>query len=360
LNCIGKLKEFKIVVLKVTYTIPAFKTQICLKSIFMKRTLVDNFIIALFTVVLIAYFLPYPGTKESYFHLDDIAGAGVSVIFLFYGLQLGPEKLKAGLVNTRLHLVVHIATFILFPVIIILCKPLFATAFLAQVWLPFFFLAALPSTVSSSVVMVSIAGGNIPAAIFNASISSLLGIFVTPVWMSFFIDHQRGDVGLGHVIGKLLLQVMLPVIAGLLLHKKFGQWAALHKKRLKLFDQSVILLIVYCSFSESFYTGVFANFSMPSLILLLLMVTALFFLVYGIVTLVSNALGFSRQDRITATFCGSKKSLVHGSVMAKVLFAGAANSGLILLPLLLFHAVQLFIVSILAGGMNRAGGGSID
>lgn len=321
----------------------------------MKGKLVDNFIIALFTVVLIAYVLPYPGTKESHFHLDTIADIGVSVIFLFYGLQLGPEKLRAGLVNTRLHLVIHIATFILFPLIILLCKPLFATAFLAQVWLPFFFLAALPSTVSSSVVMVSIAGGNIPAAIFNASISSLLGIFVTPIWMSFFINHQTGDVGLGHVIGKLLLQVLLPVVAGLLLHKRLGTWAAQHKKRLKLFDQSVILLIVYCSFSESFYTGAFKNFSMYALALLLLMVTVLFFLVYGIITIVSNGLHFSRQDRITATFCGSKKSLVHGSVMAKVLFASSANLGLILLPLMLFHAVQLFIVSIIAGRMSRMG-----
>jgi solute carrier family 10 (sodium/bile acid cotransporter), member 7 len=319
----------------------------------MNRKLVDNFIIALLIVVLLAYFLPYPGTKESHYHLDEIADAGVSVIFLFYGLQLGPEKLKAGLVNTRLHLVIHVATFLLFPAIILLCKPLFATAFLSQVWLPFFFLAALPSTVSSSVVMVSIAGGNIPAAIFNASISSLLGIFVTPIWMSFFIDHQTGNVGIGHVIGKLLLQVLLPVIIGLLLHKKFGELAAHHKKQLKLFDQSVILLIVYCSFSESFYTGAFNNFSIPSLALLLLMVTILFFFVYGIITLVSNALGFSRQDRITATFCGSKKSLVHGSVMAKVLFAGGANSGLILLPLLLFHATQLFIVSILAGRLAQ-------
>lgn len=320
----------------------------------MKRSLIDPFIIALLAVVGIAYLLPYPGTKESPFHLDEIADIGVSVIFLLYGLQLGPEKLKAGLTNARLHLVIHASTFILFPLIIIILKPFFSTVFMQQVWLPFFFLAALPSTVSSSVVMVSIAQGNIPAAIFNASISSLIGVFITPVWMSLFLEQQPGSIGLGQVIGKLLLQVLLPVIIGLFLHKKFGRFAEVNRKRLKLFDQSVILLIVYCSFSESFYEGVFKGFEPIYLLALLVMVTALLFVVYSIITLITKALHFNREDRITATFCGSKKSLVHGSVMSKVLFANAANSGLVLLPLMLFHAVQLFIISIIAGKMHRS------
>ena len=318
----------------------------------MKRSVIDPFVIAIAVVVCIAYFIPYPGTKESPFHLDEIANAGVSLIFLLYGVQLGPEKLRAGLTNTRLHFVIHASTFLLFPLIMILLKPLFHTGFLQQVWLPFFFLAALPSTVSSSVVMVSIAGGNIPAAIFNASISSMLGVFITPLWMSIFLK-QTGDVELGGIIIKLLLQVLLPVIIGLLLHKKFGQRAEANKKKLKLFDQSIILLIIYCSFAESFYKGVFKNFDAVYLLGILLMVTALLFIVYGIITLTTKALRFEKKDRITATFCGSKKSLVHGSVMSKVLFTNAANSGLILLPLMIFHATQLFIISIIAGRMQR-------
>lgn len=323
------------------------------KTSMMKRSLIDPFLVALLTVVVIAYFFSYPGTKESPFHLDEIADVGVSVIFLLYGLQLGPEKLKAGLTNTRLHLVIHTSTFVLFPLIIILLKPLFSTVFLQQVWLPFFFLAALPSTVSSSVVMVSIAQGNIPGAIFNASISSLLGVFITPLWMSLFMQQTSGSIDLSHVITKLLLQVLLPVVIGLLLHKKLGRFAEANKKRLKLFDQSVILLIVYCSFSESFYEGVFKGFEAIYLLALLAMVTALLFIVYGIIAFTTKALHFNREDQITATFCGSKKSLVHGSVMSKVLFANAANSGLVLLPLMLFHAVQLFIISIIAGRMQR-------
>jgi sodium/bile acid cotransporter 7 len=171
--------------------------------------------------------------------------------------------------------------------------------------------------------------------------------------MSIFLEQQSGNIDLSHVVGKLLLQVLLPVVIGLLLHKKFGRFAETHKKKLKFFDQSVILLIVYCSFSESFFEGVFKGFEPIYLLALLAMVTALLFIVYGIITLTTKALHFNREDRITATFCGSKKSLVHGSVMSKVLFANAANTGLVLLPLMLFHAVQLFIISIIAGRMHR-------
>lgn len=318
----------------------------------MRRSFIDPFVIAIAVIVCIAYFIPYPGTKESPFHLDEIANAGISIIFLLYGIQLGPEKLKTGITNTKLHLVIHASTFILFPLIFISLKPLFHAGFLQQVWLPFFFLAALPSTVSSSVVMVSIAGGNIPAAIFNASISSMLGVFVTPLWMSIFLK-QSGNIALGSIIIKLLLQVLLPVIIGLFLHKKFGKVAEANKKRLKLFDQSVILLIIYCSFSDSFYEGVFKNFDTIDLLEILLMATALLFVVYSIITIVTKALRFDRKDQITATFCGSKKSLVHGTVMSKVLFANASGTGLILLPLMMYHAMQLLIISIIAGRMQK-------
>jgi len=320
----------------------------------MKRFSPNLFIVAMLSVVAVAWLHPYPGTKLSPLHLDTLGDIGVALVFLLYGVQPGPQKLKAGLANIKLHLLIQISTFIIFPIIIILLKPLFVSAFLAQVWLPFFFLAALPSTVSSAVVMVSIAGGNIPAAIFNASISSMLGIFITPLWMHIFIEQAAGGISIIYVTGQLLLQVLLPLVIGLLLHKKLGSAAAVYKKELKFFDQSVILLIVYSAFCESFYTGAFSKFSFSSLLILLAMVLVLFFLVYGLISFVAKQLGFSREDGITATFCGSKKSLVHGSVMAKVLFTGAANTGLILLPLMLFHAMQLLIVSVIAGRLKRA------
>jgi sodium/bile acid cotransporter 7 len=128
---------------------------------------------------------------------------------------------------------------------------------------------------------------------------------------------------------------------------------------LKIFDQSVILLIIYCSFSESFYEGVFKNFDALYLLEILLMATALLFVVYGIITIITKALHFERKDQITAKFCGSKKSLVHGTVMSKVLFANAASAGLILLPLMIYHSLQLLIISIIAGKIQRVSSKSV-
>nr|WP_266369443.1 bile acid:sodium symporter family protein [Tellurirhabdus rosea] len=298
----------------------------------------------------LAYLWPGPGLGEGPLSLSAIANYGVSVIFFFYGLRLSGEKLKAGLSNWRLHLTIHLTTFVLFPLLVLAARWLFQTPDTALLWLGAFYVAALPSTVSSSVVMVSLAGGNIPAAIFNASISSLIGVFLTPLWMSFLLTQQSGDYDLGGVIGKLTLQVIVPVVAGIALNRRFGAFAERHKTALRYFDQSVILLIVYTSFCESFARRMFADLTLTDLLVLGAAMLALFFLVYGIVLAISNALGFSRPDRITALFCGSKKSLVQGSVMASVLFPGTM-AGIVLLPIMMYHALQLIVASLIAQRM---------
>ncbi|HTO16637.1 MAG TPA: bile acid:sodium symporter, partial [Edaphocola sp.] len=206
-----------------------------------------------------------------------------------------------------------------------------------------------PSTVSSSVVMVSIAKGNIPGAIFNASISSLLGIFITPLWMGWVI--ATGTIELGSFSGilvKLLLQVFVPVVLGLLLNRFWGHWAYKNARFLKLFDQSIILLVVYLSFAESFVLGLFDNSSWLDLFWVFAGSLLLFGIAYIIIGFLSKKMKFSREDTITATFAGSKKSLVHGTVMAGIIFADFAGVGIILLPIMVYHALQLVLVSWIA------------
>jgi len=217
-------------------------------------------------------------------------------------------------------------------------------------WLGAFYLAALPSTVSSSVVMVSIAGGNIPAAIFNASISSIIGIFITPLWMSPWLKNQ-GNFEIGDVILKLCIQVLLPVVVGLFLHGRLRQWSEKMKTTTKNFDQFIILLIVYTSFCESFSQHMFNGFSFSKILFLGLLMLALFAAIFSLTGFLASRFGFVREDRITALFCGSKKSLVQGAVMGKVLFPNQAVLGIILLPLMLYHALQLLAGSTLAHRM---------
>ncbi len=323
---------------------------------FLKRIGLDWFILAIAACIFLAWLYPNIGIRREPLSLDDVATFGVSMVFFLYGLRLSPQKLKEGLRNVRLHFVVQFMTFVTFPLIV-----LFLMRFVDFTpdgpdyyqWLGIFFLATLPSTVSSSVVMVAIAGGNVPAAIFNASISSLIGVFVTPLWMSMFVNASSGGYPISDIVLKLILQVLVPIVLGLLLNKKFGAWAEAHKAKLKYSDQCTILLIIYTSFCQSFYDKMFEGHSIAHLAELTAMVIAMFFLLYFIIFCVSRLMKFNRKDTITALFCGSKKSLVHGSVMSNVIFSNSAIAGVVLLPTMLYHAAQLVIVSAIASAMAK-------
>lgn len=316
------------------------------------RVGLDWFILALLAMIGLAKLWPEPGIQKGLFTLSSLATYGVSLIFFFYGLKLNLGQLREGLRNYRLHLVIHLTTFVVFPAVVLAARSLFLTPDTELLWLGIFYVAALPSTVSSSVVMVSIAGGNIPAAIFNASISSLIGVFITPLWMSFLLSSTNGANDLSGVIGKLTIQVIVPVVLGLLLNQRLGWLAARQKASLRYFDQIIILLIVYTAFCESFARHAFEQISVGDLLWLAALMLGLFFLMFGLITLISRLLNFNREDRITALFCGSKKSLVQGSVMANVLFPGNV-AGVALLPIMMYHALQLIVASIIAQAMAQ-------
>jgi sodium/bile acid cotransporter 7 len=325
-----------------------------IKSILAKSG-IDGFLGLLISAVVLAAIWPSPGSGDGPCSLSTLANYGISVIFFFYGLRLSRKKLRIGLQNRNLHILVHLTTFVLFPVLILSIRPLFEGEDNTLLWLGMFYLSALPSTVSSSVVMVSIAGGNIPAAIFNASVSSLAGVFITPLWMSIILSGSAGMdyANLWSIIAKLSLQVLLPVATGMLLNKKWGAFAEKHKHVLRMFDQSIIILIVYTSFCISFTNRVFENFSAIRIIACAAGMVFLFFTVFGIVTLASRWLKLNREDTITAQLCGSKKSLVHGTAMSKVIFAGYGGIGIVLLPVMLYHALQLMIISVIANNKSK-------
>lgn len=316
----------------------------------MKGIKLDKFVLLLISMILLAYWVP---GIEKIIPLGKISTFGISGIFFLYGLKLSPCKMKEGLFNWKLHLLVQVSTFILFPVLVLIVLPFVQQEEQFTLWLGVFFLAALPSTVSSSVVMVSIARGNIPGAIFNASISGLIGILVTPLWMGIFLESRLGSFDLGQTFIELTLKILLPVFLGIFMHRFWGDFASRNKKYLTIFDKTVILIIVYKSFSSSFSSGIFDSISALELSVVGLGVIALFFIVYYIILFISRKLSFNREDEITALFCGSKKSLVHGTVFSNVLFSGMSSAGIFLVPIMIYHAFQLFIVSIIAQKYRR-------
>ena len=313
----------------------------------------DRFVSALFIAVAVAWFFPQFGAAQSRIPLNAICSAGIALIFFFYGVKLSPEKIKSGLKNWKLHVVIQSATFIICPLLVLIAHPFLQTKHQEMIWLSVFFLAALPSTVSSSVVMVAMAKGNLPAAIFNASISGLIGIVLTPLWMGLFMQQQQNNFDFLQIYFKLMVEIILPVVAGIAVQQGIAHWAARYGKQLAVFDKSVIVLIVYKSFAESFSDGTFSGMQWKDLAMICLIAIVLFFTLYGIIYLISILLAFNKEDRITALFCGSKKSLVHGTVFSKVLFSNASFAGFMLLPLMIFHAFQLFIVSYIAGRFGR-------
>jgi len=315
------------------------------------KKLLDPFIIALLSMIALGWLLPAPALYDGYITLENISEIGIAFIFFFYGLKLSPADIRKGMNNIKLHILIQASTFLLFPLLVIAFFPFVKESKL--IWLAIFFLATLPSTVSSSVVMVAIAKGNIPSAIFNASLSGLIGIFATPLWIGLFISTTNIDYELSGILISLFLKIVLPVIIGLVLNGVWGRLAQNHNKQLALFDKAVILLIVYKSFAKSFNSKLFETIPWIQLLTIAIAVVSLFALIYFSIHQSSKWINLNRKDRITALFCGSKKSLVHGAVMSNVLFKGMASQGLMLLPIMIYHAFQLVIISFIAQKMGK-------
>ncbi|SDR85990.1 bile acid:sodium symporter [Gramella sp. MAR_2010_147] len=300
-----------------------------------------GFIFAIFIAIGIAYLFPQ---GIELLPLKTITDIGIGLIFFFYGLKLYPTEFKAGLVNYKVHIIIHLTTFIVFPLLCLLCAPLFEDGLRSDLWIALFFLGTLPSTVSSSVVMVALAKGNLPTAIFNASLSGLIGIFATPLWIGFILE-KTADFDFLIVLQKLCLQIIAPLAAGLFLQRYFGDLARRYGRQLSLFDKTTIILIIYSSFSSSFSSALLRSIEISELLKMTGIVIILFFTIFFSLAYFSKILGFNREDKIAAQFCGTKKSLVHGSVMVRVIFGSSASSGLLLLPIMLYHSAQLILIA---------------
>ena len=311
------------------------------------RVGLNGFLLGIFVAIGLAAILPELGSTESTIPWKPFIQVGIALLFFFYGLKLDPAQLRSGLSNWRLHLLIQLTTFLGFPLLVFSLVN-FVPGLDPNFVLGISYLGALPSTVSAAVVLVSISGGNVAASIFNASISSLLGVVMTPFWMGIAGGEVAGELDLWASIVDLSIKVVLPVILGLVMHRYLFPKIKPYLSRLKYLDQTVILSIVFTTFSESFSQRLFASFSWLSLGGLALVMLFILLLVVGILLLLVRALSFSKEDQIAAIFCGSTKSLVHGVAIGKVLFPNAAIFGLVLLPVMLYHLQQLILGSLLA------------
>lgn len=314
-----------------------------------KRLKIDPFLPALVAVVALALLWPEPGTTGGVLHADSAATWGIGLIFFLYGISLATRRLLESATRWQLHIVVQLATFALFPLVVVLAMPLISRLMPEEVGIGFFFLAALPSTVSSSVAMTSLAKGNVAVAIFNASISSLIGVFVTPLLMAWYLHATGGSMALGDVILKLVIIVILPLVAGQLVRPLLLSFVEKHKVIVKVADRAVILAIVYNAFCDSVVAGVWSGQSPTILIEIIVGVALLFVVVYALLEVFCRLVGFNHPDTTAVLFCGSKKSLATGLPIAKVMFGTSPQLSLIITPIMIYHFFQLVVVGVIAG-----------
>lgn len=311
------------------------------------------FLLGMISAVALATAFPQIGKSDGPMRANDLANAGVALIFFFHGMTLSVENLKNGLLSWKVHAAVQAMTFVVFPLMIfVLCVPA-AHFFSPGLILGFYFLGALPSTISSSVAMVSIARGNVPAAIFNASFSNLIGIFVTPLLLGFFARTTGDSLPLGETVFKLFNLLFLPFVLGQIARIFFKKHVPAVKPYINVFDSSVILLIVFSSFSDAVSQGLWRDHGWTVLVQTFAGAALVLAAALALSSGVSKLFKFNKEDEITAVFCGSKKTLASGIPIAKIVFGSAAlagdiNLGLLVLPIMFYHQLQIFVCSILA------------
>ncbi|RMC93285.1 bile acid:sodium symporter [Aquitalea palustris] len=307
--------------------------------------MIDSFTLALIATVTLASLLPCQGEVAQAMNL--ITTLAIGLLFFLHGAKLSREAVIAGATHWKLHLTVMACTFALFPALGLALKPLLGPLVTPELYLGVLYLCMLPSTVQSSIAFTSMAQGNIPAAICSATASNIFGIFITPLLVGMLvISHHGSDQGMGSITD-IVLQLLLPFIAGQIARRWIGGWVDKHKPLLRYVDQGSILLVVYTAFSAAVITGLWQQTPPQSLLGLLVVCGLLLAILLGLTAYSSRKLGFDKADQITIVFCGSKKSLASGVPMAKVLFAGHPI-GSIVLPLMLFHQIQLMTCAVLA------------
>jgi sodium/bile acid cotransporter 7 len=304
---------------------------------------IEPYVVALFGMVVLASLLPVRG--EAAHGLSIIVKLAIALLFFLHGAKLSREAVVAGVTHWRLHLLILAFTFVMFPILgVIAAKLGVLSSTLAAGML---FLCCLPSTVQSSIAFTSIARGNVAAAVCAASASNLFGIFITPVLVGLLMHTQGGAAGGWKSIQDIVVQLLIPFIIGQLVRPLVAKWVEKHKALVGYVDRGSILLVVYAAFSEAVVGGIWRKVSVLEMVVLLAACCVLLAIVLAATAYGARALGFSKEDEITIMFCGSKKSMATGVPMAGILFPGP-TAGIIVLPLMIFHQIQLMACSVIA------------
>lgn len=314
---------------------------------------IDPYILLLLGTVGLAALFPARGTASDV--ASGASTAAIAFLFFLYGARLSTREALDGLKHWRLHVTVLACTFVVFPLLGLAARGLVPVVLTHPLYQGLLFLTLVPSTIQSSIAFTSMARGNVPAAICAGSFSSLVGIVITPLLAAAVLGGSAGGFSADSLV-KIVLQLLVPFVAGQLLRRWIGGFVTRHKKVLGLVDRGSILLVVYTAFSAGMVQGIWGQVSPVRLAGLLAVEAVLLAVMLALTWYGAKALRFDRADRIAIQFAGSKKSLAAGLPMASVLFG--AHASLAVLPLMLFHQMQLMVCAVIA--KRRAHDAEVD
>lgn len=308
----------------------------------------DWFMKGMLIAVALGFAWPAPGAHGGFLQPEWLNRIGVALVFFLNGLGLSMAAMRDGALRWRAHLLIQLSTFLLFPLLGVALLALTRNWLSPELQIGFFYLCVLPSTVSSSVALTVAARGNVPVAVFNATLSSLIGVIITPLWMAWMLGKTGVQFPIGPVIQDLLTWVLLPLVLGQVARGWLGAWAGRHSRVIQKVDRSTILMLIYTSFADSVQQGIWSRYGWLAVAETLLGTALLFALVLGLVSLLARWTGLALPERIAVVFCGSKKTLAAGIPMAHLIFGANPALGLILMPLMIYHPLQLAVGGVLA------------
>ncbi len=308
----------------------------------------DWFLKGMLVAVALAFLWPAPGAKGGFLQPELLNKVGIALVFFLNGLGLSLAAMKDGALRWKVHVLVQGMTFLVFPILGLGILAVSGGWMSAPLQTGFFYLCALPSTVSSSVALTIAAGGNIAAAVFNATLSSLIGVVLTPLWLALVLKQGGGGFDVLPVIIDLVIWVVFPLVLGQCSRPLLSSWASRHKARIQIVDRLTILMLVYTSFADTVQRGVWSKYGPLVLIETVVGSALLFAIVLGLTMWLAKVARLPLIDQIAAVFCGSKKTLASGVPMAHLIFGSNPAIGVILLPIMIYHPLQLAVGGALA------------
>ncbi|WAU77637.1 bile acid:sodium symporter family protein [Acinetobacter sp. TR3] len=317
----------------------------------LKLLALDRFTILLIAMVILATLLPVAGQMAHYFNM--LTTVAIAILFFLHGAKLSREAVLEGMLHWKMHALVFAFTFVIFPAIGLLAKPVLEPLLGQQLYWGFLFMCFLPSTVQSSIAFTSIAKGNVAGAICSASFSNIIGMFITPVLVSYFIlgQSQHGFDPTQSIV-QITLLLLVPFVLGQLLRPYVFPYMIKLPSLVKAFDQGSILMVVYGAFSSAVVAGLWHQISGLALLYLVLTCSVLLTIVMLLALYLPKWLGFNQADQVTIFFCSSKKTLASGVPMAQILFIGQPL-GMIVLPIMIFHQIQLMVCGVIANRWSK-------